>query len=113
MSAAGFGAVAPGAAVGAATVGGPDHVIILIAMATGTLIAMAMGTTDTVTGSAGSGRISEDVLVVSRGRPVLCDARQDAVERSDEMRTLVAQRETAWLKDVARQKISRQRKSIG
>jgi hypothetical protein len=57
--------------------------------------------------------ISEGVLVAPRGRPVLCNAWQSAIERRYEMRALVAQRETARLQHMAGQEIPRQRKSIG
>ena len=83
----------PGAAVGVAPAGGLARVTIATA-------------TDSRT-------ISEGVLVAPRGRPVLCNAWQSAIERRYEMRALVAQRETARLQHMAGQEIPRQRKSIG
>ena len=93
MSVAGFGDVALGAAGGAARAGGPARVTIATA-------------TDSRT-------IPEGVLVAPRGRPVLRNAWQGAIERRYEMCTLVAQRETTRLQHIAVQEISRQRKSIG
>lgn len=55
----------------------------------------------------------EGVLVAPRGRPVLRNAWQSAIERGYEMRALVTQCEAARLQDIAGQEISRQRKSIG
>jgi hypothetical protein len=93
MSVAGFGVVALGAAGGVAPAGGLARVTIATA-------------TDSRT-------ISEGVLVAPRGRPVLCNAWQSAIERRYEMRALVAQRETARLQHMAGQEMPRQRKSIG
>jgi hypothetical protein len=94
MSVAGFGGVALGAAGGVASAGGLARVTI------------ATTVTD-------SGTIPKSVLVAPRGRPVLRNAWQGAIERRYEMCTLVAQRETARLQHIAVQEISRQRKSIG
>ena len=95
MSVAGFGVVALGAAGGVASAGGLARDTIAIATAT-----------DNRT-------IPEGVLVAPRGRPVLRYARQSAIERGYEMRTLVTQREATRLQHIAGQEIPRQRKSIG
>lgn len=77
MSVAGFGDVALGAAGGVASAGGLARVTIATA-------------TDSRT-------VPEGVLVAPRGRPVLRNAWQSAIERGYEVRAFVAQRETAWL----------------
>ena len=78
MSVAGFGDVALGAAGGVASAGGLARVTI------------ATTVTDSRTNP-------KSVLVAPRGRPVLCNAWQSAIERGYEVRAFVAQRETAWL----------------
>jgi hypothetical protein len=93
MSVAGSGVVALGAAGGVASAGGLARVI---------------------TATATDGRtVPEGVLVAPRGRPVLRNVWQSPIERGDEMRTLVAERETARFQHITGQEMPRQRKSIG
>ena len=86
------GVADPMAAAGVASAGGPARGTATTTVAAPTTTAVR------ITGATGG---------------ELGNARQSAVERSDEMRALVAEREAARLQRVARQEIARERKPIG